>query len=164
MIRIKNERGQEARDWWEAQGGPPAVARIVRGKGEFEDRPIKLHSWYPVPKSFLLTDRGVTYEIVVNTPVDTKKDAGKPNLTYIPYSALELVAKCMEDGSTEHGEANYLNRRPDETKQQHIRRYIAAGLRHAFKAVKTDRDESGHLHLTHAACNFLMAVDIYVNT
>lgn len=95
---------------------------------------------------------------------DKKNDEGKPDPTALPWSAVELIAKCMADGSKEYGPRNYLGRRAGETKAQHIRRYLAAGLRHLFKAVTTAHDESGHLHIVHGACNCIMAIDIYVNT
>ena len=96
---------------------------------------------------------------------DRKVDAGKPDLTKIPYAALTIIADIMAHGEGIYGERNYLNRRTGETKAQHIRRYAAAGLRHWFKSLTTEIDpDSGKLHIGHAACNAIMALDIWAST
>lgn len=78
-----------------------------------------------------------------------KADKGKPRLTLVPPAIMFEIAKIRE-----YGNAKYHD--PDNWKQVEPQRYWDACVRHIFAALsdytKTD-DESGLLHISHAACN-----------
>lgn len=78
-----------------------------------------------------------------------KADAGKPRLTLVPPAIMFEIAKIRE-----YGNAKYHD--PDNWKQVEPQRYWDACVRHIFAALsdytKKD-DESGLLHISHAACN-----------
>lgn len=101
---------------------------------------------------------------------DLKPD-NKAELSLVPWPAIELAAKGFKIGSELSGypPGNYLNPKPGETVNQHVGRYISAGLRHGFKAAmwyvfgdkRHEKDEKTGLdHLAHALNNFMMAVHI----
>ncbi len=88
----------------------------------------------------------------------TKHDSGKSRLDLLPPTALELVGLVARFGVIKYEENNYL------TCKDH-KRYIAPILRHVYKHLKgefTD-PESGQLHLAHAICSGLFALELFVN-
>jgi hypothetical protein len=83
----------------------------------------------------------------------TKHDQGKPDLTMIPYAALEGIAEVMEFGKQKYGRDNWRLGFDDNN------RVLAAALRHLFKFLDGQRidDESGMSHLSHAIANLAFA-------
>ncbi|WP_131669530.1 dATP/dGTP diphosphohydrolase domain-containing protein [Psychrobacter pygoscelis] len=87
-----------------------------------------------------------------------KQDAGKPQLSLLPYAPLCAVAEVLAYGCEKYSKDNW----------QHVpegrQRYIDALLRHAhayayaYADGETHDDESGLHHLAHAACNALFVI------
>lgn len=104
------------------------------------------------------------------TRTDLKTDSNKPRYSMLPEPALRLISEVFGFGNEvkKYPLGNYRNRRPDETHEQHILRYIDAMGRHLFKAAEWYKfkkehavdDESGKLHLAHLGCCVMMALDI----
>lgn len=125
--------------------------------------------------SILDTVNGIEYKNIgefahkVSALIDIKPD-NKTDITTLPPNALTAIAKVMMYGQKKYPERNFLLSRPGETKEQHIRRYVAAAFRHTFQWLdakfwtKLDSGyndaESGLSHLHHAAANLLMATEI----
>jgi hypothetical protein len=87
----------------------------------------------------------------------TKHDGVKSRLDLVPSKALELVGHVLRHGAEKYSAENW-------RKCKDHKKYIAAALRHLFKHLDrefTDR-ESGYLHLAHAACSALFALDLFV--
>jgi hypothetical protein len=87
----------------------------------------------------------------------TKHDDNKSRLDLVPSKALEIVGFVAGKGAKKYAEENW-------RKCPNHKRYIAATLRHLYKHLDrkfTDR-ESGYLHLAHAACSALFALDLFV--
>lgn len=84
-----------------------------------------------------------------------KYDSGKPQLSLLPWDALEAVARVLEYGIRKYGVRDSWRTVPDGH-----RRYVDAALRHlAAVAQGEDTDsESGLPHLAHAACSALFAL------
>ena len=82
-----------------------------------------------------------------------KFDKGKPDLSLIPYEALEELAKVLMYGEKKYGRWNW-------KKKLNYSRLTSAALRHIHKFNSgIDRDdESGELHLSHAACNLFFLI------
>lgn len=80
---------------------------------------------------------------------------GKAQLDLIPYNALEAVAEVREFGKNKYGDAWQWQGEVDP------KYFATAGLRHIYKAlqVEDNDDESGLLHLAHAATTLLMALE-----
>ena len=85
-----------------------------------------------------------------------KLDGGKIRPTLLPIDAIEGVVKVLEFGAqkyTEHGWREV----PDAR-----RRYTDAAMRHMFSHIKGEwvDEESGLLHLAHATCSLLFALQL----
>lgn len=85
---------------------------------------------------------------------EVKQDAGKPRLSLVPMSVLWAVAYVRE-----HGVKKYKD--PENWRKVEPHRYKDALLRH-ITAYIDDEDsideESGLLHLWHAACNIVFLI------
>ena len=82
-----------------------------------------------------------------------KYDEDKLDYTLIPKS-IEEVVKVLMYGAKKYPE-------PDNWKRVSggRKRYVRAALRHLMKEVNEDElDESGLLHLAHAACSCIFAI------
>lgn len=80
-----------------------------------------------------------------------KYDAGKPDWTLVPFSALVPVIRVLEFGARKYSRGGW------RLVPQGDRRYLAAAFRHltAFSDGETHDAESGLPHLAHAACCLL---------
>lgn len=86
----------------------------------------------------------------------TKYDQAKPDLSILPKTPLEEIAKVMAFGAAKYGRGNW-------REGMAWSRYVSAALRHTF-AFNENEDidpESGLLHLAHAACNLLFLMEYY---
>lgn len=86
-----------------------------------------------------------------------KDTVGKPNLLLIPYNALAAVAAVREYGMQKYGDAWSWKT------QVRSEDFQVAAVRHLFKATESGMEldeESGLLHLAHAATSALMALEI----
>lgn len=107
---------------------------------------------------------------LVTLPIDAEVDLAKvegkkfdqdylakPPVDLIPPKALLEVGKVIGFGAKKYGEGNYL-------KIQDARRYVAAAQRHLMQNSFEENDpESELLHLAHAACSILMAIEAQLN-
>lgn len=86
----------------------------------------------------------------------TKHDTGKPDLSLIPYSAEQGIAKAFMDGEKKYGRYNYL-------KGMKWSRLIGAAKRHlgAFTNGEDCAQDSKLNHLYHAAANICMLIEYY---
>lgn len=82
-----------------------------------------------------------------------KHDQGKPDLTMIPYEALEEIAKVLMFGASKYGKNNW-------KKGISTTRLAGAALRHLGSWCDgVDLDSESNLnHLTHSATNLLMLI------
>jgi hypothetical protein len=83
----------------------------------------------------------------------TKHDNGKPDLSLLPFKALEDVARVMMFGAKKYGRDNWKLGFDEQ-------RLVSAALRHLgahTEGVELD-EESGQSHLAHAACNLLFLI------
>ncbi len=87
----------------------------------------------------------------------TKYDDLKSRLDLLPSDALELVGFVSRHGALKYAPGNW-------RKCKDSGRYVAPMLRHIFKHLKGDYTdkESGLLHLAHAICSGLFALDLFV--
>jgi hypothetical protein len=88
----------------------------------------------------------------------TKHDNGKPDLSLLPFKALEDVARVMMFGANKYGRGNY-------KQGLQVTRLLAAAIRHigAF-AEREDKDpESGLPHVAHAVTNLLFIMYMLEN-
>jgi len=86
---------------------------------------------------------------------------GKPILSYVPFKALEKIAKVREFG---------INKYSDDASWKNVNRidFIDATLRHLHKHMDAIRynegsvidDESGLPHLDHAATSLILALSL----
>lgn len=78
-------------------------------------------------------------------------DAGKPDLSQLPYAALSEIAQVFMYGATKYGRANY--ERGFESWK-----LLASALRHIYRYLAGEDvdDESKLSHLAHAAANLIM--------
>lgn len=86
-----------------------------------------------------------------------KNDKNKPDLTYLPYSALTDLSFVAEFGASKYGRGSW---DVDDPSPTDVRRFISAALRHLYKraeGIKLD-DESGLDHLAHAAMSCIFAL------
>lgn len=83
----------------------------------------------------------------------TKFDSGKPDLSLLPYEALEEISKVLMYGSKKYGINNWKN-------SLEYRRLIAASLRHIHQFNnKIDKDPETDLsHLAHACCSLMFII------
>lgn len=82
----------------------------------------------------------------------TKNDREKPRTDLLPPDALMAVAEVLAYGAEKYDADNW-------KKGTDWHRYYGAALRHLFAYWEgEDLDESGYLHLAHAACNVLFAL------
>jgi hypothetical protein len=83
-----------------------------------------------------------------------KHDAGKPDYSLLPLSALEPVVRVLEHGAAKYGRTNYLALAGARE------RYLAACLRHlaAFQDGEAVDPESGLPHLAHAICGLIFVL------
>lgn len=78
-----------------------------------------------------------------------KADAGKPQLSLVPYQILIDIARVREYGVEKYGD-------PDNWRKVELDRYIDALLRHVWAFAHDIHgvdSESGLEHYKHAACN-----------
>ena len=88
-----------------------------------------------------------------SSSVGIKHDQGKPDLTMIPYEALEEIAKVLMFGATKYDKNNW-------KKGISTTRLIASAMRHLGQfnsGIDTD-NESSLSHVAHAATNLLMLI------
>ncbi len=80
---------------------------------------------------------------------------GKAQLDLVPYNALVAVAEVRAFGKDKYGDPWGWQGQVDS------KHFATAGLRHIYKALQVEEhdDESGLLHLAHAATTLLMALE-----
>lgn len=83
-----------------------------------------------------------------------KYDAGKPQLSLIPYTALHQLTRALEFGAKKYGRDNW-------KRGMNYTRLIDATLRHilAFNEGENRDKESGISHLGHAMANLAFLID-----
>jgi hypothetical protein len=86
-----------------------------------------------------------------------KNDKAKSRLDLLPPDAIEVVGYVLRHGSLKYAAWNW-------TKCKDPARYIAPILRHVLKHQKGQfhDKESGLLHLAHAVCSGLFALDLFM--
>lgn len=85
---------------------------------------------------------------------EVKQDAGKPRLSLVPMSVLWAVAYVREYGVKKYKD-------PENWRKVEPQRYKDALLRHITAYIEDENsidDESGLLHLWHAACNIVFLI------
>jgi len=88
--------------------------------------------------------------------MNAKYDEGKPHPSYVPPAIIRSVMKVRE-----YGNAKYHD--PQNWKTVEAERYHEALLRHilaAWEDVYSVDEESGLLHLEHAACNIAFLLQL----
>ena len=87
-----------------------------------------------------------------------KDDETKPEMAYLPWSALVEVCKIMDYGARKYGRDNW--KTCDDPA-----RYTSALLRHlaAHQHGEILDPESGYSHLAHMACNSLFLLWLNLN-
>lgn len=82
--------------------------------------------------------------------VGVKRDNGKPNMCYIPYEALEEIAKVLDYGAIKYSPWNW-------KKGISFNRLLSATMRHLgqYNSGQDVDDETKISHLAHAACNLM---------
>lgn len=131
--------------------------------------PIRIKDSWPdlLPKKdWVITDTATVPEEtakniakqLANIPI--KADTGKPDVTLIPYEAVEEIAKVLEFGAKKYARDNW----KAGTGFKYTR-IIASLLRHIYAYLRgEDNDpESGLSHMAHAGCNvmFLLYYEKY---
>lgn len=85
-----------------------------------------------------------------------KDNAGKPDLTYLPYGSLADVARVCHYGAEKYSRDNWRDGRAES--------YVAAAMRHLHAWSDPEwssRDvETGESHLAHAAASILFAIEL----
>jgi hypothetical protein len=79
---------------------------------------------------------------------------GKPMMSLLPPYALEEVAKVLTYGSQKYAKWNWMHGLPFTEILDSCERHISAWKK------GEDIDESGCLHIAHAACNLLMLLEL----
>lgn len=136
------------------------IHHIVSGAYN-NDECLRLDSGWYVPVSELeLIENAPAREYSTVTLADTfpksggvKYDQGKPDLSMIPYEALEEIAKVLMFGASKYDKNNW-------KKGINSTRLAGAALRHLGKwcdGIDVD-SESNLSHLSHAATNLLMLI------
>jgi len=89
---------------------------------------------------------------LVSTRTAVKADTGKPNLSLLPYDAIEEITKVLDFGAHKYAAHNW-----KEGGGFSWTRVFSSLMRHLFAWAKgKDTDpESGLSHLAHAGCNVL---------
>lgn len=85
-----------------------------------------------------------------------KADAGKPDLTLVPTQIVYEIEKIRRYGTEKYGDR-------DNWKRVSIDRYWQATLRHILQAwddIGSVDEESGLLHISHAACNIAFILEL----
>ena len=84
----------------------------------------------------------------------TKHDSGKPDLSIVPYVAIEQIARALMYGEVKYGRHNFL-------RGFNSNRLIAATLRHvyAWNSGEDNDPESGLSHVAHALAGLSMLLD-----
>lgn len=85
-----------------------------------------------------------------------KADAGKPILTLVPTRIIYEIEKIRSYGTAKYGDK-------DNWRRVSIERYWEATLRHILKAwddIEAVDEESGLLHISHAACNLAFILEL----
>jgi len=89
---------------------------------------------------------------------EAKTDAGKPQLTLVPKEIIYRIAEVRR-----YGVMKYPDGGKDNWRRVEPQRYWDACVRHIIAALddykKTD-EESGLLHLSHAACNLAFLLEM----
>lgn len=87
----------------------------------------------------------------------TKNDNKKSRLDLLPPDALELVGFVLRNGAIKYAPENWRKCKEPE-------RYVTAMLRHIFAHMKGEAldKESGLLHLAHAVCSGLFALELFM--
>lgn len=90
----------------------------------------------------------------VTTVGGTKYDSGKPDLSIVPYVAIEQIARALMYGEQKYQRYNYLA-------GFNSNRLIAATLRHvyAWNSGEDNDPESGLSHVAHALAGLSMLLD-----
>jgi len=93
--------------------------------------------WYKLPECQKYLDEGM------------KHDTGKLRWDLLPYDAVEKVVEIMTYGAKKYA--------PNNWQMVKKERYFAAMMRHIVAEIGGEDcdQESGLLHLSHAACNIL---------
>jgi hypothetical protein len=83
-----------------------------------------------------------------------KDDAGKPRLDLLPFAELEEVARVLDFGAKKYSPGNW------RFVQDGAQRYLRAALSHLGKHADGHLvdEESGLLHVAHAACSALFLI------
>ena len=153
-------------------GGMPATVAAVLQDGnyilyglsdwEFNDamlepiEPAKKERGYyteTVADTFKKVHVNLDHGIDFSKTTGVKHDQGKPDLSMIPYEALEEIAKVLMFGATKYDKNNW-------KKGINSTRLAGAALRHLGKwcdGVDID-SESSENHIAHAATNLLMLI------
>lgn len=98
----------------------------------------------------------IFYEPDIVPDQDAKADAGKPILSLVPPEIIYAVERVRRYGCEKYND-------PDNWKRVSKERYFEAMLRHILASWNdmTARDEeSGLLHLEHAACNLAFILQL----
>lgn len=85
-----------------------------------------------------------------------KADAGKLQLTLVPKQIIYRIAEIRRFGVEKYGD-------PDNWKRVEAQRYWDACVRHIIAALddyKKVDEESGLLHISHAACNLAFLLEM----
>ena len=90
-----------------------------------------------------------------NSKGGIKDFSGKIEYSLLPWDSLESVTKILMLGSKKYGPQNW--RKVDR------KYYVDALFRHlaSFMRGEAVDEESGELHLSHAACNILFLIALY---
>ena len=92
--------------------------------------------------------------------MNAKYDAEKPHPSYVPPAIIRSVMAVREYGNKKYHD-------PQNWKQVEAERYHEALLRHilaAWEDVYSVDEESGLLHLEHAACNIAFLLQMREET
>lgn len=96
----------------------------------------------------------ITFEnkgkVVEELNVGVKFDNNKPTMSYIPYEALEEIAKVLDYGAIKYSPWNW-------KKGISFNRLLSASMRHIgqYNSGQDIDDETKISHLAHAACNLM---------
>lgn len=93
-------------------------------------------------KKLVMKEKGLRY------------NEGKPKMSLLPPIALEEVAKVLTYGANKYAPYNWVKGLPLMEVLDSAERHISAWKK------GEDIDESGCLHLAHAACNLLMMIEL----
>jgi hypothetical protein len=91
-----------------------------------------------------------------------KKEEGKAPLSLANYALIEAVSRVRSYGIEKHGDV-------DGWKTTTVKQHYDALLRHVYASLEAEKErgdalfdeESGLLHLAHAACNIMFLIEIH---